>query len=103
MAQEPLSASTRGAEIRQTLQTRLISEPLRTKIDADLASRDVVIAEGAVAAVPTRYEVIIELNLNNPAGRVESREAVLQILRDILGPDAATALARNRPDSIHPY
>jgi serine protease AprX len=103
MAQEPLSASTRRAEIRQTLQTRLISEPLRTKIDADLASRDVVIAEGAVAAVPTRYEVIIELNLNNPAGRVESREAVLQILRDILGPDAATALARNRPDSIHPY
>jgi serine protease AprX len=103
MAQEPLSASTQRAEIRKTLQTRLISEPLRSKIDADLAFPDAVITEGAAPYVPTRYEVIIELNLNNPVGRIDAREAVLKILKDILGPDEATALARNRSGSIHPY
>jgi serine protease AprX len=103
MAQEPLSASVRRHQIRQTLQTRVISEPLRTEIDADLSSPEAAVAAGAPPAVPTRYEVIIELNLNNPAGRGGVRQAVLAILNDILGPDAVAALARNRPDSTHPY
>jgi serine protease AprX len=100
MAQEPLSASTRRHQIRETLQTRVISEPLRTKIDAELSSPD---SAGAAPADLARYEVIIELNLNNPAGRSGARDAVLAMLNEILGPDAGAALARNRPDSTHPY
>lgn len=114
MAQEP-SATSRRSEIRKTLNTRLISEPLRSKIDADLAAPEQpeaqpsaterAAAAPAVAVAPTRYEVIIELNLNNPGGRVAAKQAVLAMLEKILAgdPNAAAALSRNRSDSTHPY
>jgi subtilisin family serine protease len=103
MASEPLSAANRRSEIKDTLQTRLISEPLKSKIDLDLSQSEAKADAATVASSPTLYEVIIELNLNRPGGRTEAREAVLAMLRNILGPDGIEAIARNRTDSSHPY
>lgn len=103
MAQEPLSAATRRSEIKDTLKTRLISEPLKSKIDLDLSQPEGTAGAAMAATPPTLYEVIIELNLNRPGGRTDARNAVLAMLRSILGPDGLNAIARNRPDSTHPY
>jgi subtilisin family serine protease len=106
MTQDQPSPKERRSEIRDTIRTRLISEPLRGKIDEDLSAAEAAAVAKAVAlASPNRYEVIIELNLNNPQGRSLGRQAVLDMLGSILAGDAAAAkaLARNRPDSIHPY
>jgi subtilisin family serine protease len=99
--QNPVSATDRRQKIRETLQTRLISEPLKSKIDEDL-SQPPGGAEGVVQA-PTLYEVIVEVNLNYPGGRVAARAAVLAILKEILDSDKPPELARNRDDSTHPY
>lgn len=100
MDSDQLSAGERRREIRDTLKTRLISEPLKTKVDGDLFE-----ADGTPKPAPsqTRYEVIIELNLNSPSGRDAARQAVVGILKAILGPEGSGALARNREDSTHPY
>jgi subtilisin family serine protease len=106
MAQEQVSAAQRRSQIRDTLSTRLISEPLRSKIDAELSLQATPGVSTPVASpVSTRYEVIIELNLNSPIGRIASREQVLTLLRSILEADPAgdISLSRNRSDSVHPY
>lgn len=105
MAQDQLSARSRRAEIRDNIRTRLIAEPLRSKIDAELSAPDAAVGATGLTGPPTRYEVIIELNLNNPVGRSAIRQAVLDLLGELLknDPDSESALVRNRPDSIHPY
>ncbi|MEO6802913.1 MAG: S8 family serine peptidase, partial [Granulicella sp.] len=103
MAQEPLSVTNRRSEIKDTLQTRLISEPLKSKIDADLSQPEGAVGSAAVPAAPALYEVIIELNLNSPSGRTDARNTVLAMLHEILGPNGLDAIARNRSDSSHPY
>jgi serine protease AprX len=105
MAQEQLPARTRRAQIRDTIRTRLISEPLRSRIDAELSPTDGAVVAEESPQPPTRYEVIIELNLNSPASRAAGRKAVLEMLGAILKGDTAadSALSRNRSDSIHPY
>jgi serine protease AprX len=103
MAPEPLSATNRRSEIKDTLQTRLISEPLKSKIDSDLSQPEGAVGPAIVAGPPSLYEVIIELNLNSPGGRTDARNAVLAMLHDILGANGLDAIARNRPDSSHPY
>ncbi len=105
MAQEQLPAQIRRAQIRDTIRTRLISEPLRSKIDTELSSPEIAAAANEPSAPPARYEIIIELNLNNPAGRTAGREAVRGMLDNILTADTAagSALSRNRTDSTHPY
>lgn len=104
MPQEQPSARIRRAQIRDTIRTRRISEPLRSKIDNELSSPESAASTPAFEA-PTRYEVIIELNLNNPTGRIGVRNAVFETINSILKGDseAGSALLRNREDSIHPY
>jgi serine protease AprX len=105
MAQDQTSARIRREQIRDTLRTRPISEPLRGKIDTELSSFELAVDASESVVVPTRYEVIIELNLNSPAGRIAARKAVLGMLANILNDDPANevALSRNHYDSIHPY
>ncbi len=104
MGDEPPSAAENRREIKNTLAPRLVSEPLKSKIDRELQARKTGSTAPELLAAPTFYEVIIELNLNNPGGRAGARDAVFGILRTILGDDAAkTALRRNLPDSTHPY
>jgi hypothetical protein len=57
----------------------------------------------ASQTAPASYEVIIEINLNNPDGRVVALAKIKGLLESILGDDAAKCLARNRGDSTHPY
>lgn len=88
-------------KIKTTLAPRLVAEPLKTKIETELAARS-----EALAGAPNdtnKYEVIIELNLNRPGGRSSARASVIDALGDILGENAKGALARNEPDSTHPY
>jgi serine protease AprX len=99
MEQEPVSATDRRDSIRRTLQARLISEPLKTKIDLDVLA----FAKTPAPATANVYEVIVEVNLDNPSGRIGAREAVLNILKEIVGPDGLALLSRNRPESTHPY
>lgn len=96
MGQEQISAAQRRNEIRKTLQTRLISEPLKSKIDADLSG-------SPVTSPPTGYEVIIEVNLDNPSGRIGARETIRTFLKEIVGPDGMAAIARYHPEATHPY
>jgi hypothetical protein len=103
MAQEPLSAPNLRHEIRDTLQTRLISEPLKSKIDFDLSQPEPAAEGVAQPSSPTLYEVIIEVNLNYPGGRTGARDAVLAMLREIIGDAGVASLSRNRLDSTHPY
>jgi hypothetical protein len=87
--------------IKTTLAPRLVAEPLKTKIETELESRSKAPAGAEPAAKP--YEVIIELNLNRQGGRSEARASIIEILRRILAANADAALARNEPDSTHPY
>ncbi|MGF7182168.1 S8 family peptidase [Tunturiibacter psychrotolerans] len=101
MPDEPQPTISQRGEIKETLQTRLISEPLKSKIDQDLSQQ--------VEAVPlppaNLYEVIIEVNLNYPGGRTSAHDTIMSMLKDILtaGGTGQEAIARNRPDSTHPY
>ena len=98
MADDPLSAQERRQEIQQTLAPRLISEPLKSKIDRESSE-----AYRSQALTPVLYEVIIEVNLNSPEGRIGARVAIFSMVRDILGPNSPNALRRNQEDSTHPY
>jgi serine protease AprX len=103
MAQERLSAKSRRHAIRDTLDTRLISEPLRGKINNFLTLLAAAETSGAVAPDPDHYEVILEVNLNNPLGRSGTRDVIFTLLGEVLGPQAGSALAKNLPESTHPY
>ncbi len=88
--------------IQETLAPRLISEPLQSKVAADLLDRTLT----SLAPDPTpakTYEVIIELNLKNAAGRLNVRWHLLRMLEQMLGGPGSPALSRNRSDSTHPY
>jgi serine protease AprX len=98
---DTVSSSQRRQEIRDTLAPRVISEPLKSKIETELRVR--AATDLARQAVPKSYEVIIEINLNNPDGRVAARERINRILKSILGDSAIKFLGRNRPNSTHPY
>jgi hypothetical protein len=101
---EFFSGGVRRQEIQKTLAPRLISEPLKSKIDSELLRRRDLSAAGLQPPVPESfYEVIIELNLNNPRGRTGARGAIWDLLHSILGADAKNALNRNLEDSTHPY
>jgi serine protease AprX len=106
MAGDPPSGDARQ-QIEQTLAPRIISEPLKSKIDQELSGQAPV-AGYAPGQVP--YEVIIELNLNNPEGRNPIRDAIITILLNILSQSReiafnkeSGALRRNLDDSTHPY
>ena len=103
MEEDSLSDSQRRQEIQETLAPRLISEPLKSKIDRELSSLHAKPSIAAAAPSPISYEVIIEVNLNNPQGRTGARAAIFGMLRDILGVDGKASLDRNRDDSTHPY
>jgi serine protease AprX len=87
--------------IKTTLAPRLIAEPLKSKLEKELQGRREAPAGAQPQAV--QYEVIIELNLDRPGGRSKARESVIESLKALFGRDAETALARNEPDSTHPY
>jgi serine protease AprX len=86
-------------EIRKTVAPRVVSEPLKSKIESELLARTTQTA----APPPTPYEVIIEVNLNNPGGRTGACERIRRMIEDILGSAAQAALSRNLEDSSHPY
>jgi hypothetical protein len=90
----------RRREIRDTIRTRLISEPLKSKVDSDLFEPD---GTPRQTLPNTRYEVIIELNLKSPRGRKAARDDIFGMLRAIMGADAESGLGRNLSDSTHPY
>ncbi len=94
------STSQVRREIRDTLAPRIVSEPLKTKIERELRARA---TDSTGQAVPASYEVIIEINLNNPDGRVAALARIRGLLESILADDAAKFLGRNRDDSTHPY
>jgi serine protease AprX len=100
MADDSGSISQRRQEIRDTLAPRVVADPLKAKIETELRKRT---ADPTRQATPTPYEVIIEINLNNPDGRVAARDRIKTILKSILGDSADNALRRNRDDSTHPY
>jgi subtilisin family serine protease len=97
------SANDRRTEIQQTLAPRLISEPLKSKIDQELKGTGGQPAAAQTPRPPTFFEVIIEVNLNNPGGRLSARDTILGMLHDILGDSPTDALKRNREGSTHPY
>lgn len=103
MEDDPFSANERRREIQETLAPRLISEPLKSKIDRELSITEAQRAKASPPLTPNLYEVIIEVNLNNQDGRARVREAIFSMLHDILGGSSAEALSRNRNDSTHPY
>ncbi|MBA3916541.1 MAG: hypothetical protein H0X25_22385, partial [Acidobacteriales bacterium] len=80
--EDSLIDNERRNEIQETLAPRLISEPLKSKIDRELSG---LAARSTLASSPTYYEVIIEVNLNNPQGRIGARAAIFGMLQDILG------------------
>jgi hypothetical protein len=90
----------RRREIRDTIRPRLISEPLKSKVDPDLFEPD---GTPRQTLPNTRYEVIIELNLKSPRGRKAARDDIFGMLRAIMGADAESGLGRNLSDSTHPY
>ena len=103
MGDDPLSANERRQEIQETLAPRLISEPLKSKIDQELSITEAQRAKAFPPLTANLYEVIIELNLNNSEGRAGVRDAIFSMLRDTLRGNSAEALRRNREDSTHPY
>lgn len=103
MEEDSPSDTQRRREIQETLAPRLISEPLKSKIDGELHSRDAKSLVAASTSSSMLYEVIIEVNLNNPQGRTGARDAVFSMLHEILGTGGRDALSRNRDDSTHPY
>jgi subtilisin family serine protease len=100
MADDSGSISQRRRVIQDTLAPRIVSEPLKTKIETELRDRSTDLNR---QTAPTSYEVIIEINLNNPGGRVVARDTIKRILNSILGNSATSVLRRNRDDSTHPY
>jgi serine protease AprX len=101
--EDSLLDNQRREEIQETLAPRLISEPLKSKIDQELSRLDGKAFNASAASSPISYEVIIEVNLNNPQGRMGARAAIFAMLHDILGLENKDALSRNRDDSTHPY
>jgi serine protease AprX len=101
--EDSLLDNQRREEIQETLAPRLISEPLKSKIDQELTRLDGKAFNASAASSPISYEVIIEVNLNNPQGRMGSRASIFAMLHDILGLENKDALSRNRDDSTHPY
>jgi serine protease AprX len=101
--EDSLSDTQRRQEIQETLAPRLISEPLKSKIDRELSRFNAKPSIITSAYSPISYEVIIEVNLNNPQGRMGARAAIRGMLEDILGIENKDALSRNRDDSTHPY
>ncbi len=93
--QPELSADERRQDIRRTLAPHLISEPLKSKVDREMRA--------AAIDTPGIYEVIIEVNLNNPERRTGVRLAILSMLHGILKSSDTPALSRNLPESTHPY
>jgi subtilisin family serine protease len=107
MTDDRLSGDALRQQIEQTLAPRLISEPLKSKIEQDLSG---LAPEPGYAPGEFPWEIIIELNLNNPEGRLPIRDAIIEIIKDILSPGGQTpkdenpvALRRNLDDSTHPY
>ena len=96
MADDSGSISQRRLEIRDTLAPRVVAEPLKTKIETELSKRT---ADPTRQASPTQYEVIIEINLDNPDGRVVARDRIKTILKSLLGDSLANAIRRNRDAS----
>ncbi len=66
MEQPSLDDMQPRERIQQTLAPRLISEPLQSKVALDLADGQLTLVPQNTAPTKT-YEVIIELNLKNPA------------------------------------
>ncbi len=100
MASDSGPTSQIRREIHDTLAPRIVSEPLKTRIETELRARA---TDPTRQAVPASYEVIIEINLNNPDGRVTALARIREILESILGDNAAKFLGRNLNDSTHPY
>jgi serine protease AprX len=107
MANDPMSGDAQRQAIDRTLAPRLISEPLKSRIEQELSGQAPVTG---FAPGDAPYEVIIELNLNNPEGRQTIRKAIIGILVDILSQSGQSAfnqdfgaLRRNLDDSTHPY
>ena len=103
MSEDPMPGDERRQEIAQTLAPRLISEPLKSKIERELNS-PAIFALNAGESVG--YEVIIELNLNNPEGRAEIRGFIMETLLQLLGGsrnELPIGLQRNLENSTHPY
>lgn len=94
--------SDRRLEIERTIAPRLISEPLNSKVKADLNSQATRAASHLGALPASSYEVIIEINLGRSGGHAEARKAILAILDEILGANAKTALARNNDGTTLP-
>lgn len=103
MEEESVPGGNRRREIKETLQTRLISEPLKSEIDDDLSQAKAPAEIAAPVPAPTLYEVIIEVNLDRPGGSRQARENILAMLRDIIGASGLGTIARNRSDSTYPY
>lgn len=100
MEEDSFIENERRNQIQDTLAPRLIAEPLKSKIDRELSG---AAARSTLASSPIFYEVIIEVNLNNPQGRTGARKTIFGMLQDILGGKDQGALSRNREDSSHPY
>ena len=103
--QDPRRAPDRRGAIKETLLPRLIAEPLKSKVENDLAQPEAPATGQGSSTQPQLYEVIIEVNLDYPGGRIAARNSVTGILRQILQSDEANpaALARNNAESTHPY
>lgn len=97
------SVVSRRHVIRGTLETRLISEPLRSKMLDFVERRQKARDAGAADPQSELYEVMFETNLNNVLGRTGSRDVIFMLLGRELETQTGYALALNRSDSTHPY
>lgn len=103
MADEVFATSPSRAQIEQTLAPRLISEPLKGKLEKELADRERLASSGEAPSAERPYEVIIQINYKSPMGTGRARAWIIALLREMLGTAAEKALGRNLVDSIHPY
>lgn len=103
MSDDLSNGRVRRREIQETLAPRMVSEPLKSKMDRELSLRDEALRQKQTPQPETSYEIIVEINLNNATGRGGARDAIFYFLQDILGADATKSLRRNLKDSTHPY
>jgi hypothetical protein len=85
--------------IQNTIAPRLVTEPLKSKVQAWLDA----VASGNAPPAPPVFQVIIELNHDHPGPRSQARDAVKNIIRTVLQEGADAALRRNQDDATHPY
>ena len=99
MPDNALSPSNRRRKVRESIETRLISEPLRSKVERDLKEQG---AAGPSLSASV-YEVIFEINQLNVLGRSHARDVIYMLLGDVLGQDIGKSLSLNMPGATHPY